>query len=451
MSYFDFEINTAQYDCDAVYVLKVWDGGLVYHNNPNPPLNSPTYLGASYTYNNWGGVNATDAYAIQLMAAGLDLNTSYPWVGLFGDAPSYGYYSYDIADVNTSNTISALDALIVNYRAVGLLGSYPNASSNQFSPNFAVTGRMVNTLPEITFSSTTDSYFDVLNPDDVSFTHSGEEYMYFDDAIDHKYTSELIPWEGKANYINLYYEAEGDVNASYIPTSAGFKAQPTMELIYENLVGTNLDDVITIPVSVDRNAEVNAISLFLNYRNDLIEVIGTNYSEDNSFINQEEGILNIGWFSTDTKTVEEGEIIAQIQVRVLAEIPEGTELFELTANTELADVDATPISDINLKTIGVTTDKVPFTGAELVASNYPNPFNGSTTITYTLPETGKVKVTMLNNMGMVVETLMEVVQEAGVHNFVYNANVEAGIYFYSITLQGETNTYSTVERMIVVN
>jgi len=455
MSYFDFEINTATYGCNAEYIIKVWDGGLVYHNNPAPPANSPTYLGASYTYNEWGGVNATDAYAIQLMASGSDLNASYPWIGLDTDNPAYGYYSNDIADVNTSgSTITALDALIVNYRAVGLLGSYPNAGSNQFSPNFTVTGRMadatVTSLPFETWSTYFDTIAGVADVD-VPFSHSGDEYMYFDDAVDHKYTSENLPWEGKANFINIYYEAEGDVNASYIPTSAGFKAQPAMELIYENLVGTQVDDVITIPVSVDRNAEVNAISLFLNYRNDLIEVIGTNYADENVFINQEEGILNIGWFSTDTRAVEEGEIIAQIQIRVLAEIPEGTELFELAANTELADVEATPISNINLKTIGVTTDKVVFTGTELVASNYPNPLKNSTTITYTLPESGKVNVTVLNNMGVVVKTLVAEVQEAGVHSLVYNVNVEAGIYFYSITLQGETNTFSTVERMIVVN
>ena len=450
LSYYGFTIPTTLDGCSGTYYVKVWDGGLSY--DPGAPAGSAP-LGASYTYTNWGGVNATDAYAIQLMAAGSDLNTSYPWVGLNSGSPLYGFYSNDIADVNTSGTtITALDALIVNYRAVGLLANYPNSGSNLFSPNFAVAGRMVSELPDPTW----DDYFASCVTkgsfcDDVQFTHSGDDYMYYDDAADHKYMSAALPWLPEANLMNIYYTAEGDINASYVPTSGGFKSLENIDLVYENLVGTHVDQVITIPVKIDRDAEVNAISLFMNYRNDLIEVIGTNYGEDYVFIDQEEGILNIGWFSTDTRDVEAEEIIAQIKVRVLAEIPEGTELFELNMNTELADATATPIEDITLKTIGVTTDKVAFTGTELTTSIYPNPFSNRTTITYTLPETGKVRIDVINNMGTVVANIVEEVQEAGVQSLVYNADLSPGIYFYSITLQGEANTYSTVERMIVVN
>ena len=156
-------------------------------------------------------------------------------------------------------------------------------------------------------------------------------------------------------------------------------------------------------------------------------------------------------FSTETRNVTADEIIAQIKVRVIAEIPQNTELFQLAINSELADPAALPISDIDFKTIGVTTDKVAFDGAEVLSSNYPNPFTNSTTISYTLPESGKVKVDIRNSMGVLITTIVEQVQEAGVHNIVYNTEIHPGIYFYSITLQGETNSYSTVERMIVVN
>ncbi|OFZ02464.1 MAG: hypothetical protein A2338_08755 [Bacteroidetes bacterium RIFOXYB12_FULL_41_6] len=136
---------------------------------------------------------------------------------------------------------------------------------------------------------------------------------------------------------------------------------------------------------------------------------------------------------------------------MLTDIPANTKLFALAANTELADVNATAISDITLKTIGVTTDKIQFSGTELVSGNYPNPFDNSTTIAYTLPESGQVKINVLNSMGAIVATLVEEVQEAGAQNYVYKAELKPGVYFYSITLLGETNTYSTVKRMIVVN
>ncbi len=451
MSYFNFNLDTYMYGCDAKYYLKVWDGGFVYHDNPAAPAEN-TILGNNYTYNNWGGVNATDALAIQLMAASTEISAApynYAWVGLQGDTPAYGYYSFGIADVNQTTGITALDALTAKYRAVGLLGSYPdNGSSNQFAPNFMVTGRMVDSLPEITFPKPFD--YDSVN--DVPFTHSGNEYMYFQQAINHKYTSDSLPWGGKKNYINLYYESVGDINASYVPPGSGLKTQSNMELTYSGLASTQVGEEMTIPVSVDRAVEAGAVTLSFNYRNDLIEVLGTNYSDDDMFINQEDGVLNIAWFSTTPLELNENATIAQIRVRVLAEIPAGTELFSLNAITEIADANANPIGNVNLKTIGVTTDKGIVNGTELTTSNYPNPFDNATTISYTLPENGKVKVDVYNSVGMLVTTLVDEYQESGVQNAVFTSgDVKPGVYFYHITVQGETNNYSAVKRMIVVH
>ncbi len=455
MSYFGFNLDTYTYACDAEYYLKIWDGGFIYHNNPPVPAENAT-LGNTYTYNNWGGVNATDALAIQLMAASTDIQAApynYTWVGPQASSPAYGYYSFGVADVNHTGGITALDALTAKYRAVGLLGSYPdNGTSNQFSPNFKVTGRMVDSLPQMTWSTPFDTTGTTRDSIDVPFNHSGNEYMYFQQAVNHKYTSVAIPWYGKANYINIYYEAIGDVNASYIPPGSGLKAKSAMTLAYEGVSATQVGEEMTIPVSVDRDVEAGAITLSFNYRNDLIEVLGTNYGDDDMFIDQEKGILNIAWFSTEPVSLNENATIAQIRVRVLADIPEGTELFSLNAITELADVNANPISDVNLKTIGVTTDKGVLSGSELSTSNYPNPFDRTTTISYTLPENGKVKVDVYNTVGMLVTTLVDQYQEAGLQNAVFNGtDVKPGVYFYHITVQGESNNYSAVKRMIVVH
>ncbi len=478
MSYFDFELNTEESvgKCDAQYLLKVWDGGLSYHTGPNPPEVAGTYLGESYTYTNWGGVNATDALAVQLMVGGANELSgapyNYTWVGPLG-APvcDYGYYSQSIADVNNTNLyndlgITALDALTVKYRTVGLLGSFPDNNtgdigdlsyytpeSNQFSGNFVVTGRMVDALPRITFPEAFEmDPVKSLNWRDIPFFADTNDYLYFSDAESHKFTSYMgMPWLPEDNYVNLYYEAKGDINASYVPTSAGNKAQPSMELIYEGIANTDVGSEMTIPISIDRDAEVGAITLSFNYRNDLIEVIGTNFSDDDVFINHEEGILNIAWYNTEGVKFNTDATIAQIRIRVLADISEETELFILGVNTELADVTATAFDDINLKTINISTVKGAFNGTELSASNYPNPFKNSTTISYMLPESGKVKVEVYNNMGVLVITLVDETQESGVQNVTFNTDVHPGVYFYNITVQGELNNYSSVKRMIVVH
>ena len=459
MSYFDFTLVTWEdQGCDNEYTLQIWDGSFTYHTTPPVPSENTT-IGNSYTYNSWGGVNATDALAIQLMVGGAnDINGApwnYTWVNVNTDVPQYGYYSHSIADVNSTNFvtnggITALDALTAKYRAVGLLGSYPNNdpnSNNQFNPNFRVTGRMVDSLPQMTWSSP----FDYNNTYDVPFVHSGTDYMYFSAAIDHKYTSDTINWGGKKNYINLYYEAIGDVNASYVPPGSGLKVEASMGLTYEGLLSTNVGSEITIPVSIDRDVEAGAITLSFTYRNDLIEVLGTNYDSDDMFINQEKGILNIAWFNTEALELDADATIAQIRVRILKDIPEGTKLFSLNAMSELADANANPIEDINLKSKGVSTSGI-VNLTDLTSSVYPNPSNDVATITYTLPEAGTVKVEVYNNTGVLVQTLVDMTQEAGLQNATFNTNdVQSGVYIYHITVQGETQTFSAVKRLIVVH
>ncbi len=262
--------------------------------------------------------------------------------------------------------------------------------------------------------------------------------------------SDYISWTGANNFMNIYYEAIGDVNASYVPTSDGFKTASNVELAYEGMISSYVDQVVTIPVSIDRDAEIGAITLNFTYRNDLIEVIGTDFADENVFIDQENGILNIGWFSRDGIDVDAEASIAQIKVKVLAEIADGTELFELNTNTEIADITANPI-EIELKAVAVTTDKGMLDATDLTSANYPNPFNDVTTIEYTLPENGTVTIEVYNNTGIRVATLVNEAQESGVQAVKFNANsVEAGMYYYHITVKGESNDYSAVKRMIVI-
>jgi hypothetical protein len=457
LSSFEYDLPVATDGCAAQYYLKIWDGGLVYHTlfgGPTPPTVSDTYLGGNYTYTNWGGGNATDALAIQLMVGNAtDINAApynYAWVGSNSAAPTpYGYYSKSIANVNIStNGITALDALTLNYRSVGLIGSFPSSlSGTQFAPNFKVTGRMVTgPLPQTTWPA---PFLEANMTTDVQFNHSLASYLYFTPAVNHKYTSNNIPWSGKNNYINIYYTATGDINSSYVPTSAGFKAEPAMSLSLEGKQAVALGEVVTIPVRVDRSAEIGAISLGLNYRKDLVEVIGTNFAADYVNVNAEKANINIGWFNTNAMNVNADDAIAFITVRVLANIEEGTRLFELTSNTELADASANVIEGVNLKSTAIYSAKASST--ELSATNYPNPFNANTTISYNLPEAGKVTVVVYNKLGQAVRTLVNGAQDAGVQTIeLTNANLLPGVYQYRITLNGKNGDYSVVKSMIVV-
>ncbi|MCR4417171.1 MAG: T9SS type A sorting domain-containing protein [Ignavibacteria bacterium] len=61
---------------------------------------------------------------------------------------------------------------------------------------------------------------------------------------------------------------------------------------------------------------------------------------------------------------------------------------------------------------------------------YPNPFNPTTTIRFSLPEGGILKLSIYDALGRFVETLVDDQRDAGIYEFEYNASkLSSGIYF----------------------
>ena len=69
-----------------------------------------------------------------------------------------------------------------------------------------------------------------------------------------------------------------------------------------------------------------------------------------------------------------------------------------------------------------------------VAQNSPNPFNPTTTITFTIPESGNVTVNIFNVAGQKIDTIVSEYMNAGNHSIVWDGSgFSAGVYFYSVT------------------
>lgn len=71
--------------------------------------------------------------------------------------------------------------------------------------------------------------------------------------------------------------------------------------------------------------------------------------------------------------------------------------------------------------------------SKLTFLNYPNPFSGTTTISYELPVEGFVKLDIYNLIGMHIATLVKENQSAGAHTLLYDASgLPQGTYFCKI-------------------
>jgi len=71
--------------------------------------------------------------------------------------------------------------------------------------------------------------------------------------------------------------------------------------------------------------------------------------------------------------------------------------------------------------------------ASFALSNYPNPFNPETLISYILPEKSNINLSIYNALGQKLETLETGEKRAGRHKIIWNTvNYSAGTYFYRL-------------------
>ena len=82
-----------------------------------------------------------------------------------------------------------------------------------------------------------------------------------------------------------------------------------------------------------------------------------------------------------------------------------------------------------------------------LAQNYPNPFNPSTKISYSIPQSGNVSITIFNELGKEVITLVNGFKNAGSYEINFNASdLSSGIYFYRI----QSGNYADTKKMLLV-
>lgn len=78
-------------------------------------------------------------------------------------------------------------------------------------------------------------------------------------------------------------------------------------------------------------------------------------------------------------------------------------------------------------------------GGEVVLGNYPNPFNPSTDISFSLPEASTVRLEVFNLLGQAVATVYSGTLGAGEHSFTWDGSRSpSGVYMYRLTA-GEFN------------
>ena len=96
-------------------------------------------------------------------------------------------------------------------------------------------------------------------------------------------------------------------------------------------------------------------------------------------------------------------------------------------------------------TPGVSVEDIP--AEYTLAQNYPNPFNPVTTISFSVPTSSDVSLTVFDMTGRQVKTLVNGYVNAGAYDVKFDgANLASGVYFYQLT----ANNATIVNKMVLM-
>jgi hypothetical protein len=164
---------------------------------------------------------------------------------------------------------------------------------------------------------------------------------------------------------------------------------------------------------------------------------GTNWAADNS------GLENVNCFvvvndqlfaGTDDNGVHRSTDGGVTWASFSSGIPANTRIWSLAVNSDgiFAGTSSgvwVTASPTEVKIERVISDPFSFS----LKQNFPNPFNPSTTISFTLAKRSFVILKVYDILGREVETLINGEMQAGNHNQLWNAaNLSSGIYFYRL-------------------
>jgi len=130
----------------------------------------------------------------------------------------------------------------------------------------------------------------------------------------------------------------------------------------------------------------------------------------------------------------------------------GNYTYHVTVNYD-GDYESDPI-EVTIE--HVDSDQMLVPNVTELSGIYPNPFNPSTTISFSLNENAHTNISVFNIKGQNVRTLTNGKLNAGYHNIKWNGNDEqekpaaSGIYFVIMDLYEDSNNFTSIKKIILL-
>ncbi|MFN4766065.1 MAG: fibronectin type III domain-containing protein [Bacteroidota bacterium] len=225
----------------------------------------------------------------------------------------------------------------------------------------------------------------------------------------------------------------GDVNNSYAPAAG------------RQFIGLNLSengvqsakDGEWVDVRVDRSLELGALSLVLDIPAGVqIEQVVSNLSGGRFDYNIHNGQLRLTWFDVNGVNLENGQSLFRLRIATDASVPATAWL--VGEGSEMAN----PLAQI-YDMVGLRIPSVRGLNEDLVAGVYPNPTNGLSKLSLSLPVAGEVRVRAVDVLGKTVASMNMRATTLNTELNLDLSHLANGRYELQVELEANGRTYRT--------
>ncbi len=239
----------------------------------------------------------------------------------------------------------------------------------------------------------------------------------------------------------------GDVRGAFTP-GARLMSKAKIESGKDELLLTS-GQIVRIPVYLEEEIDLGAISLALGYDARQLEVLSVRLSDAAHNANMvarvnEPGIVSLAWFDVQGWNVRKGSVLFELECLVKNVDANGVS-FRVMEGSELASKEVEVLDMAKLRIPNTRgTEGVDF----ISLSNYPNPFDGQTSLRFNLPTEGSVTLRVLDVAGREVASYDLGTRAAGLHTHDLELNVQAGVYSAELLFNRSGESTVAVTRMI---
>ncbi|NBY29724.1 MAG: T9SS C-terminal target domain-containing protein [Sphingobacteriia bacterium] len=232
---------------------------------------------------------------------------------------------------------------------------------------------------------------------------------------------------------DLFGIAIGDVNNSYSPAAG-------RQFIGLNLAEggvQSISDENWMDVRVDRALEMGALSLALDIPSGVrIEQVVSNLEGGRFDYNVHNGQLRLTWFDVAGVKLVAGQSL--FRMRIASDRSVAVSDWTVAEGSEIAD----PLAQV-MEMVGLRMPSLRGLQADLVATVYPNPTQGMSSVRLNLPAAGELKLRLVDVLGKVVMSQTVTSQALNTELPVDMSSLAAGRYELQIELNAGGRNYRT--------